>query len=267
MSDSAARPLRRPRLHVVGCHRSGTTLMMELLWHGFELGGRAEHEASLFEPVPEGAGVYLTKKPPDTIRIGPAFEADDALFVIAMMRDPRSVITSRHSSRPEVYFSSFRRWRSYADAIGRYQSHPRYLVVRFEDLVRDPDHEQARIAGRFPFLRCRAPFSSFPEGSRVPQPAAESLNGVRPFDTTRVDAWRAHLPRVKGQLQRHPDLPAALRTWGYEADDSWLAGLDGVTAYQQRYKEAEPHWFKRLETAWRFRRKLRRYLRARGIRA
>ncbi len=63
------------RVHVVGCHRSGTTLMMELLWYAYRFSGRCEHEATLFKPVPPGQTLYLTKKPPDTIRIGRAFLA------------------------------------------------------------------------------------------------------------------------------------------------------------------------------------------------
>lgn len=255
---------RARRVHVVGCQRSGTTLMMELLWSSFEFSGRAEHEISLFQPVPPGETLYLTKKPPDTIRLEPAFLADEELFVIAMQRDPRSVVSSRHPSRPNVYFSGFRRWRDCAVAIERLQDHPRYLVVRYEDLVTDPDRVQAEIARRFPFLRQRGRFSDYPRGADVPEPASQSLLGVRPFDPSRVQNWRDHLSRVKGQLLGFPEMQDFLERLGYEPDAAWTGVLDGVTPYYQTYKEAAPHRLKRLETRLRFWLKTRRYLRERG---
>src|SRR4029453_17515837 len=98
---------RTRRVHIVGCHRSGTTLLAQLMWYGFRFSGRAEHEASLFAPIPGGFATYLSKNPPDTIRIDRVFVRDPELFVIAMIRDPRDVITSRHPAKPAVYFSSF----------------------------------------------------------------------------------------------------------------------------------------------------------------
>ena len=60
-----------------------------------------------------------------------------------------------------------------------------------------------------------------------------------------------------------------MQTWlvnlGYESDRAWMKLLDGVEPYQQTYKEAAPHLFKRLETDFRFWLKTRRYLRDRGL--
>ncbi len=239
--------------------------MMELMWKCFEFSGRSEHEVALFEPVPEGQTLYLTKKPPDTIRLAPAFLADEALFVIAMLRDPRSVVSSRHPKRGDVYFSGFRRWRDYAVAIQRLEGHPRYLVVRYEDLITDPDGVQSTICRRFPFLTQRGHFSDYPDGARVPETASVSLLGVRPFDPGRIESWRDHLPRVKGQLQKFPDMQTWLLNLGYESDSTWMKVLDDVEPYQQAYKEAAPHVLKRLETDFRFWLKTRRYLRDRGL--
>ncbi|MEZ5558584.1 MAG: hypothetical protein R3E86_08600 [Pseudomonadales bacterium] len=252
------------RLHVVGCHRSGTTLMMELLWYAFEFSGRAAHEVSLFEPIPPGQSLYLSKKPPDTTRIEQAFRSDPELFVIAMLRDPRAVICSRHPNRPDVYFSGFRRWRECALAIERLRGHPRFLLVRYEDLVTAPDQVQDAIAARFAFLRAKARFAQFPEGAEVPENARASLLGVRPFDVSRIDGWRGHLPRVKGQLQAHPDLPGHLVRLGYEADDAWVSDLDRIRAYTQKYKDEAPHPLKRAEAELRYWLKTRRYLRQRS---
>lgn len=256
---------QRRRLHIVGCYRSGTTLLMELLWHCFRLDDRTPHESSLFEPIPEGDGVYLTKKPPDTIWIEPVFKQDPELFVIAMRRDPRAVITSIHASRPDSYFRSFRVWESYDRAICRMADHPRFLALRFEDLLRDPSAVQVHIQQRFNFLeRCGA-FADYPKGVDVDRGAHESLNGVRPFDTARIDGWRDHLPRVKSQLLQYPQLRDAVTRLDYERNDDWLALLADVAPHQQLYKEHAPSLFRRFDTWRRYQGKLRRYRKARGL--
>ena len=256
---------QRRRLHVVGCQRSGTTLMMELLWSCFALGDRCEHEQSLFEPIPDGAGIYLTKKPPDTNRIEPVFPQDDELFVVSMLRDPRAVITSRHAHKPDVYFSSFHRWLRHAQAIERWRDHPRWHLVRYEELLRDPQREQERLLQRFPFLQTKARFADYPHAAQIGDTPAASLGGVRPFDTSRIDGWREHLPRVKGQVRQFPELIDAVKRFGYEPDDSWLQQLDGVAEYTQDYKEQPPHWLRRAETELRFALKVRRYRQRRGL--
>ncbi|MCZ6617631.1 MAG: hypothetical protein O7E57_05820 [Gammaproteobacteria bacterium] len=239
--------------------------MMELVWASYEFSGRSEHEASMFEPIPVGETLYLTKKPPDTTRMGKAFLADDELFVIAMMRDPRAAVSSRHPLKPGVYFSSFRRWQKYAEAIEVLSGHPRLLVIRYEDLVTDPNGVQATLEEQFGFLRAKGRFTDYPDGVRVSEIARGSLNGVRPFDPSRINSWRQHLPRVKGQLALYPELSEILVRLGYEPNGDWASVLDDVEIYTQSYKEKEPNWLKRRETALRYWFKTRRYLRERGL--
>lgn len=249
------------RVHIVGCYRSGTTLMMELMWQCFSFSGRAEHEASLFDLAPAGETLYLTKKPPDTSRIERAFLGDRETFLIAMLRDPRSVVASRHPSRPGVYFRGFRHWRDCAAAIRRLSEHPRFLVVRFEQLLCEPDAVQRAIEGRFGFLERRGRFSDYPAGVEAGEQARRSLGGARRLDRTRIDGWMEHLPRIKSQFAAHPELASALVDWGYEPDAAWTSKLEGVIPAQPGYKDEAPHLLKRLETAMRYRRRTRAYLR------
>ncbi len=259
MADAAASGGTR-RVHVVGCHRSGTTLMMELLWSCFEFSGRCEHEMTVFEPTPAGETLYLSKKPPDTKRLERVFLADESLYVVAMLRDPRAVVASRHPSRPDVYFSGFARWRDYHRALRALGEHPRLVIVRYETLIAQPDAVQMQLAARWPFLVPRAAFSDYPHGVDPPDAARDSLRGLRALDAARVDGWREHLPRVAGQLAAHPDLAAALIEVGYETDTQWTRCLQGVEAHHQTYQERRPHVLKRAETALRYWWKTRRYL-------
>ena len=237
---------------------------MELLWLSYDFSGRADHEQSLLDPLPAGETRYLSKKPPDTMRIERAFLRDEDTFLIAMLRDPRAVVTSRHESRPDVYFRGFRHWRECALAIRRLQMHPRCLVVRFEDLLADPDDVQQSIEDRFGLLERRASFSDYPDGVDIGERADRSLGGVRHLDRSRIAAWKDHLPRIKSQLAAYPELAGSLVEFGYEVDDAWTRELQGVSAHVQTYKKAAPHLLKRWETALRYRRKTRAYLRSRG---
>jgi hypothetical protein len=248
------------RVHIVGCRRSGTTLMMELLWYAYRFSGRHQHEISVFEPIPDGQTLYLSKKPPDTTHIERIFLADERLFLVAMMRDPRAVITSRHPSRPDVYFADYHRWLEYVHALSTFRDHPRFLLVRYEDLVANPQHEQARISAKFKFLEPLRAFEEFPDGAEVPEPARQSLGGARAFDVSRTDGWREHLPRIKGQLLDHPDLPDMLIETGYETNDAWIELLDSVGPYRQKYKDGGPGRLRRFETNLRFAWKTRQYL-------
>ena len=253
-------------MHIIGCYRSGTTLLMELMWRSFVFSGRADHEASLLDPPPEGETLYLTKKPPDTTRIERAFVRDGDTFLIATLRDPRAVVSSRHSSRPDVYFRGFRHWRGCARAIRRLQAHPRCLVVRFEDLLTGPDAVQSAIEDGFGFLERRACFSDFPEGVETGERAARSLGGIRRLDASRIGRWKEHLPRIRAQLDAHPDMASSLIESGYERDNAWIAQLKGVHPHKQQYKERAPHLLKRWEAAVRYRLRTRAYLRERGSR-
>lgn len=237
--------------------------MMELLWYSYPFSGRHDHEISVFEPIPDGHTLYLTKKPPDTLHIHRVFEADENLHVIAMLRDPRSVITSTHKLKPGVYFSGYKRWREYIEAIEPLREHPRFMLIRYEDLVTEPDEVQAQINARFPFLEQQRNFSAFPEGANVPgHLAALSLNGVRPFDVSRIQGWQEHLSRVNGQLRDHPSMVQDLIDAGYETDGEWTNLLEGSDHYSQDYKDSGPSRLRRLESNFRFWLKTQRYLRA-----
>lgn len=256
---------RTRRVHIVGCHRSGTTLLAQLMWYGFQFDARAEHEASLFEPTPD-VGVYLSKKPPDTVRINNVFFRDPDLFLIAMIRDPRAVITSRHPRRPDVYFSNFHRWEKYLQAIETAEGHERYLVVRYEALVTEPDRIQDQIANRLRFLKIRRPFSGYPVGADVPTKARISLNGIRHIDGSGLHRWQNELPRLKGELLRHPNLSGWLVKLGYEPDDAWVRCLDDVEPLFQSYKSADPGLLRRAETSLRYLVKTVAYVHRRGLR-
>lgn len=249
------------RLHIVGCPRSGTTLMMELMATCFESDGYCAHEMSIFDEPERAAETYFSKQPSDIKYIETVFRNDPDLFVIFMIRDPRSVVASIHTSHAAGYFCNFRVWQECAEHARRLVGHPRFLQIRYEDLMQDPDSIQARIEERFPFLRKKHPFSGYQQFARPSREALSAMSGLRAISPERITGWHAHLPRIKEQISRYPRFVAALIDYGYETDNAWLAMLDEIEAaeFPCRYPVKEPV-LKGLETRVRKWWHSRRYL-------
>jgi hypothetical protein len=250
------------RVHIVGCPRSGTTLLMELMSTCFRSGGFCAHELSIFAPLDDVAEPYFSKQPNDIRQLRHIFHRDPGLHVIYLGRDPRAVITSKHREQPEQYFCNYRVWSDCDRAARRYLDHPRFLALRYEDLVTDPDAVQARIAARFSFLQQLHPFSEYHLHAQPSEASSRAMHGLRAVDPGSLVKWRQHLPRVSEQHRRHPELAADLVRLGYEPDWSWLAMLEDVEPllYPCRYPERRP-WLKELEKSVRVWLKSRRYLR------
>ena len=138
-------------LHVVGCPRSGTTLMAEMLVACYPHQGHSEHEETIFKVAPHEQGLRLSKKPNDVLWMAPLLKRDPDLHVIVMLRDPRSVICSMHKAWPGMYFCNYPVWKRAEKAAGNIANYDRVLLLRYEDLVRDPMKVQKQIEARFPF--------------------------------------------------------------------------------------------------------------------
>ena len=178
------------RIHIVGSSpRTGTTLLTELMRHGFEIDGFTDHEEPLRRAPPEPYQSYLTKAPSDVLVAEAYLRIDPKLWILHMVRDPRDVVVSRHGRAPDLYWTNLAVWKRYRRAARRLESHPRFLTIRYEDLSADPDAVQRKIADFLPFLAFRRPFS---EVHRVAEPSADSvdaLGGLRPVSAASVGAW------------------------------------------------------------------------------
>ncbi len=253
------------RLHIVGCPRSGTTLLMEQVSTCFASDGFCDHELSIFAPLEERGELYVSKQPNDIRQLQHIFHRDDRLYVIYLGRDPRAVITSRHRENPQQYFCNYRVWSECDRAASRYRGHPRFLELHYEDLVADPDAVQARISAHFPFLHPLHRFSDYQDHARPSEASRRAMNGLRAVNRESLEKWRRHLPRVAEQYARHPALAADLVRLGYEPDDRWLEALRDVepVVYPCRYPERRPH-LKEWEKSLRVFLKSRRYLKRRA---
>ena len=238
---------------------------MEQVSTCFDSDGHCEHEKSIFDPVAQPGGIYISKQPNDIKHLRHIFHRDDGLHIIYMVRDPRSVITSKHRGASDQYFCTYRVWRECEHAAEDYVGHPRFLRLRYEDLVADPDGVQARIQAHFTFLTRRHAFSNFHQFSRPSNASEQAMGGVRKVDQASLSKWRQHLPRLAHQLRLYPALSDDLVRLGYEVDDQWLQLLDGVKAleYPCRYPE-RAQVLKEWEKSFRVYLKSRHYLQRLG---
>lgn len=226
------------RIHIVGCGpRTGTTLIAEMMNACFEIDLYTEHEDSIYAQPTRDANIFLTKRPRDILVAGPMLRVMPNLYVIYMLRDPRDMITSKHGKDPERYWASLRYWKTYTPYGRKLQKHPRFITVRYEELVTQPDEVQAYLMQRMWFLKKRARFSRYHELAQPSKEYLDALHGVRPVTPASVGNWRKHLSRVAGQIQKHGAIAQDLIEYGYEPDDSWLKELKDVTL-----DTSESHW-------------------------
>ncbi len=230
--------VKMQRIHIVGCGpRTGTTLMAEMTITCFDIDLYTKHENSIYTRPTRKANIFLTKRPRDILVVGPVLRLMSNLYVIYMLRDPRDMIVSKHRKDPELYWASLRYWKTYTPYGRKLQSHPRFITVRYEDLVTKPDEVQAYLMQRMSFLIKRAPFSRYHELAEPKQDSLDALRGVRPITAASIGNWRKHLPRVAGQLQKHETIAQDLIEYGYESDEEWLKELEGVAP-----DLSESHW-------------------------
>ncbi|MFT5294390.1 MAG: hypothetical protein ACI9YH_000396 [Colwellia sp.] len=217
------------RIHIVGCGpRSGTTLMTEMMIACFDIDLYTTHEDSLYTPPTKDAKIFLTKNPKDTLIVEPALKILSNLTVIYLVRDPRDMIISKHSKDPDRYWGGLKFWKTYTPYGRRLKEHPRFLTVKYEDLVNDPDSVQEKLQQSMQFLNKKASFSLYHEVAKPSVAAMEALRGVRPVSKASVGGWRKHLPRIVGQIQLHGSITDDLIEFGYEKNSRWESELEGV---------------------------------------
>lgn len=249
------------RMHITGCPRSGTTLMMELMRSCFENDGYCDHEMSIFESPTEQPDLFISKQPSDIRRIHYPLLADKHLFVINMVRDPRDVITSVHKNYPGMFFCNYRVWKeSYSKAQQLHHCN-RFLQVRYEELASTPDLVQEKIENYFPFLTRKQLFSEYHKFAHPSSKAQAAMGGVREISANRVNRWKEHLPRIKHEIQHHPDMCDHLIDLRYESDSAWLEVLQPVQAEKGRCRYPDQdNFFKKMELVIRNFLKIVRYI-------
>jgi hypothetical protein len=233
---------RSIRIHIVGCApRSGTTLVYELITHCFEVQPFGKHEMSLFVDLKPRPPVYCSKSPNELVHVARVLRFDPSLYAIYVLRDPRDVVVSRHSKFPDKYWVDMSIWLRNQKLANKLGKNKRFITVRYEDLVSDPDAVQNLLCERMPFLNKLHDFSAYSELVKPSPDALLALRGVRPISQQSVGNWRNHLPRLKAQIQTYRPISEDLVRLGYETDDAWTSQLDGIVPnFERAARTASP---------------------------
>jgi hypothetical protein len=225
---------QQPRRHVVLCGfpRGGTTLLQLIVQQcvegvqGFPTETRALHVARF---ATKQAPYLFTKCPGDIFRVDEIIRYYESRptepRILLMMRDPRAVLTSFHTSKPGEYACCTQRWKATWDYWAWAGQFPQAQVVRYEELICNPARVEAQLVRHIGWSLQR-PFERFHEQVN-PDFRTSALNGLRPLDPSTIDGWRAprHAQRLREVVRELPDLPQILCDLGYERDDAWIGDL------------------------------------------
>jgi len=210
------------RIHIVGVSaRTGTTLLAECMRRCFNVDRYEKHEASL-NTMRWGSSIYLTKNPQDIMYLNLRLTLDPRLTVICMIRDPRDVISSKHADNPNKYRVSLGEWKYKNKLVQQYLNNDRFITIRYEDLIDNPNATQNYIMSKIEYLEETKSFSDFHEGGSFSEQSVRALNGVRPIDKNSKSIWRNHLPRISDQLIKYGDVTDELKQYGYDIDNQWI---------------------------------------------
>ena len=232
----------RTHILICGYGRSGTTLLLMMMeyalpkarWFGRE---KAAWRAATFEW--RNHAVVISKVPTDVCRlhrIRNFYKNRKAkLKTIIMIRDPRDVLSSKHPDTGDLkYFQETDQWKQIHTAVMRYRNDPEVFLLRYEELVTDPDAVQARIDA----FTGEKSERRYADAHKVERPDfdAPPLMGVRPVEKSGIGRWSKpeHRQRIEEILKLVPELPQILIDLGYEPDTSWLQRWrQNVTAESQ----------------------------------
>ena len=241
--------------HVVICGfpRSGTSLLYNMFTATI-----CNYKATDFEKYAihylHKMGNYITKAPMDVLHVK-HFDALNRnrkkLAVLLVVRDIRDILTSRHPIHPEEYFighdhswwpqdEKFQLW-GY-DAPGLLDVHeamlealrrPDVMLVRYEDLVQQPDNVQENIRCKYS-LEFKGKFHEYHqkrekhayryEGQFAAKEQGLVMEGEK-VSIARIARWKKdarQVERVRQQFEECPKLFEILEFYGYEADCSWF---------------------------------------------
>jgi hypothetical protein len=214
----------RPVVFVTGCARSGTSLLHRCL-------------STLPEPVyywSENSLAQLWREPPTKGKhivlkrraLCRAFfhAIPKNVYIVHIVRDPMATLTSRVKGLDTPYVTP-ERWRAEYQAFCKLRKrHPagRLVVVRYEDLIANPDQLQAQIASALG-LTFEQPFSAYHTRDHLDMKIDKHTGQKRiwhPIEPERAKKHRQGLddaPYLRGILPTlEPELSAFCREFGYE---------------------------------------------------
>lgn len=229
---------------IFGFPRSGSTMFYNMLRSSVRDYNFTNRELSAVHAFRDKPWPIITKFPSDCFYRDEIRDIDPDVLFMAMIRDPRDVLCSKHQTTGEEYKVSWdrtifgkpspNRFKAQMRP-GRYRSHwglidwyaqikaSGALRIMYEPLVINPGGIQL-ILHKHLGLNFHADMSDFYR-TEIPPGLSKQLNGVRPLDPSRIGAWRDHPDRIKEQFGACEELFDVLIELGYEKDREWIKTL------------------------------------------
>ena len=236
------------RIHIVGCARSGTTLLYFAL-SGFRNTLLYEKEVSVWnwpglkktlqlvkekgfqkDPVflitKRNATWYVPEKLERLLQYVNHFR----IGLIYLVRDPRDVLTSKHKLHPKQYYVDFQTWQ-YSIRAGEYlqqqlKGDSGLMVLRYEDLVQRIDQVEERLKSTFG-LQLRPDVASLGDLEKYLDNQARSskmvqyMHQLRNFDPSSINKWKndpekcEYLKAIWEDPTKRRELETFMKKYGY----------------------------------------------------
>lgn len=212
------RPLQR--IFVMGCGRSGTWLLTGVMSTFQDVFVHAaEVPVELFGVLSTSCSTLVLKR--NYISFATIEQIPTAINLLHIIRHPYDVLTSYHPKTRDRYHITPERWSGEMEALRKVRDtrRPHTTVVRYEDLVRDPQSVQAELADSFN-LKVSVPADAFTSTFSPSPKALASMDAMRPIGTQSVARYKtdpAHIAYLRGVTpQLGPTLDWVAQEFGYD---------------------------------------------------
>jgi hypothetical protein len=211
------------RIYVMGCGRSGTWLLTGIM-------ATFKDASVLYKEIPvEYFGLLSSDHSAVVLkRTAKAYETIEAIppqiIILFIVRHPFDVLTSHHAIFSLIsgrqYHVTPGRWLGETLALRWLidSQRPCTKIVRYEDLVTDPNRIQAEI-GSFLEMEIETPADEYHKVFKPPPEIMRTMQGLRPPDVSSIGRWKsdpeaiAYLKSI--QLRLSACLPWIEKTFGY----------------------------------------------------
>lgn len=192
----------RNRIFIMGCGRSGTWLLTGIMSTFKDVAVLAEEgPVNKFYAIDAPQPVHIAKRDHQSYLSINLIPSD--IKIIFIVRHPFDVLTSHNPTTERKYHIQPQRWNGEMQALHwlTTSQRPGAHIVRYEDLVADPNKQQAIIAEIFG-LTIDTPASQYDRAFSPPDVAQQAMHGVRAPDKHSIGRWkknpadRAHLSQI-----------------------------------------------------------------------
>jgi tetratricopeptide (TPR) repeat protein len=195
----------KTRIYILGCGRSGTTLLLSLmtcfndtyaLINDANSGG--EDYFGRFARMDNQEEIHVIKRSSDAYKYAELIPQEiDLLYII---RHPLDVLVSTLflDNKEYSYYISVERWLGEIASLRRLMGMKRekMLIIKYEDIILEPDASQNRISEYFQ-IDVKKSFSLFHEDYLANSVVEQSMSGVRPLSSKSIRRWRKNRNNIE----------------------------------------------------------------------